>query len=103
MRTREGQKLKENLFDILDNIEKFIEKIEQKAPIVVEEYKEKLEQRLSELIDIQKVDPARIATEVALFADKCNIDEELTRLNSHISQMRDMLNAGSPVGKKLIF
>ena len=103
MRTREGQKLKENLFDILDNIEKFIEKIEQKAPIVVEEYKEKLEQRLSELIDIQKVDPARIATEVALFADKCNIDEELTRLNSHISQMRDMLNAGSPVGKKADF
>lgn len=103
MRTREGQKLKENLFDILGNIEKFIEKIEQKAPIVVEEYKEKLEQRLSELIDIQKVDPARIATEVALFADKCNIDEELTRLNSHISQMRDMLNAGSPVGKKADF
>ena len=69
----------------------------------MEEYKEKLEQRLSELIDIQKVDPARIATEVALFADKCNIDEELTRLNSHISQMRDMLNAGSPVGKKADF
>lgn len=103
MRTREGERLKENLFAILDNIENFVRKIEEKAPIVVKEYKEKLEQRLSELIDIQQVDPARIATEVALFADKCSIDEELIRLSSHIFQMKEMLNAGSPVGKKADF
>ena len=103
MRTREGERLKENLFAILDNIENFVRKIEEKAPIVVKEYKEKLEQRLSELIDIQQVDPARIATEVALFADKCSIDEELIRLSSHIFQMKEMLKAGSPVGKKADF
>jgi len=103
MRTREGERLKENLFAILDNIENFVRKIEEKAPIVVKEYKEKLEQRLSELIDIQQVDPARIATEVALFADKCSIDEELIRLSSHSFQMKEMLNAGSPVGKKADF
>lgn len=49
------------------------------------------------------VDQGRIATEVALFADKCSIDEELVRLKSHIMQMREMLNVGSPVGKKQIF
>jgi uncharacterized protein (TIGR00255 family) len=103
MRIREGEKLKESLFANLENIEGFIKKIELKAPFVVREYKEKLESRLSELIDIQRVDEARIAAEVALFADKCSVDEELVRLKSHIHQMRDMLNEGSPVGKKADF
>ncbi|NLX65094.1 MAG: YicC family protein [Clostridiaceae bacterium] len=103
MRTREGEKLKESLLANLSNIEDYIEKIKEKAPLVVKEYKEKLEMRLNELIDIQRVDPIRIATEVALFADKCSIDEELVRLKSHIIQMREMLEAGSPVGKKADF
>jgi len=103
MRTREGEKLKESLLANLSTIEDYIEKIKEKAPLVVKEYKEKLEMRLNELIDIQRVDPARIATEVALFADKCSIDEELVRLKSHIIQMREMLDVGSPVGKKADF
>ena len=103
MRTREGEKLKESLLLNLSVIETYIGKICEKAPFVVKEYKEKLEARLSELIDLQKVDPGRIATEVAMFADKCSIDEELVRLRSHIMQMRDMLDAGSPVGKKADF
>lgn len=103
MRTREGEKLKESLLANLSAIEDYIEKIKEKAPLVVKEYKEKLEMRLNELIDLQRVDPARIATEVALFADKCSIDEELVRLKSHIIQMREMLDVGSPVGKKADF
>ena len=103
MRTREGEKLKESLLANLSTIEDYIEKIKEKAPLVVKEYKEKLEMRLNELIDLQRVDPARIATEVALFADKCSIDEELVRLKSHIIQMREMLDVGSPVGKKADF
>lgn len=103
MRTREGEKLKESLLVNLSVIEKYIERIYEKAPLVVKEYKEKLETRLSELIDLQRVDPGRIATEVALFADKCSIDEELVRLRSHIMQMREMLDVGSPVGKKADF
>jgi len=103
MRTREGEKLKESLLLNLSAIEAYIGEIYEKAPFVVKEYKEKLEARLSELIDLQKVDPGRIATEVAMFADKCSIDEELVRLRSHIMQMRDMLDAGSPVGKKADF
>jgi uncharacterized protein (TIGR00255 family) len=55
------------------------------------------------LIDLSRLDPARIAAEVALFADKCSIDEELVRLNSHVMQMRDMIENGSPVGKKADF
>lgn len=103
MRSKEGEKLKDSLMANLSVIEDYTQKIKQKAPFVVIEYKEKLESRLSELIDIQRVDHARIAAEVAIFADKCSIDEELVRLSSHISQMRDMLNEGSPVGKKADF
>ncbi|HHW22371.1 MAG TPA: YicC family protein [Clostridiaceae bacterium] len=103
MRTREGEKLKDSFMSNLSVIEAYTEKIRKKAPFVVKEYKEKLENRLSELIDLSRLDPARIAAEVALFADKCNIDEELVRLSSHVMQMREMLENGSPVGKKADF
>lgn len=103
MRINEGEKLKESLFANLSAIEVFLGKVQDNAPFVVMEYKSKLEERLSELIDIQMADPSRIATEVALFADKCSIDEEIVRMQSHIIQMRNMLNAGSPVGKKADF
>lgn len=103
MRAREGEKLKESLLFNLSSIETFMGRIQKQAPLVVKDYKEKLEGRLSELIDIQMADPTRIATEIALFADKCSIDEELVRMESHISQMRVMLNTGSPVGKKADF
>lgn len=103
MRTREGEKLKSSLLSNLSAIEIYTDKIKEKAPLVVMDYKEKLENRLSELIDLQRIDPVRIAAEVALFADKCSIDEELVRLMSHIAQMREILDGGSPVGKKADF
>lgn len=103
MRTKEGEKLKDSLLANLSSIEIFVERIQVKAPTVVKEYKDKLEARLSEMIDIQRVEPTRIATEVAMFADKCSIDEELVRLRSHMIQMREMLHGGSPVGKKADF
>lgn len=103
MREKEGEKLKESMLQNLLEIETFMLKISAKAPTVVKDYRDKLENRINELLDTQKLDPARLAMEVALFADKCNIDEEIVRLRSHIVQMRDMLRAGSPVGKKLDF
>lgn len=103
MRTREGEKLKDSLLCNLSEIERYTGIIGDKAPLVVKDYKEKLENRLSDLIDLQRVDPGRIASEVALFADKCSIDEELVRLKSHVMQMREMLDGGSPVGKKADF
>jgi conserved hypothetical protein TIGR00255 len=102
MREKEGQKLKESLFLILNTVESYVEKIRQRAPVVVEEYKKKLEARVEELAGM-KIDPARLAMEAAIFADRCSIDEEIVRLGSHIYQIRDMLEAGSPVGKKLDF
>lgn len=103
MREKEGEKLKESMMLNLSAIESHLDRIRFKAPTIVKEYKEKLETRINELVDSQKIDPSRLAMEVAIFADKCSIDEEIVRLGSHISQMRDMLNEGSPVGKKLDF
>ncbi len=103
MREREGERLGESLFANLDNITVFVDRIAERAPTVVHEFKDRLDTRIAELVDAQKLDPVRLATEVALYADKCSIDEELVRLRSHFSQMRDMLKAGSPIGKKLDF
>jgi uncharacterized protein (TIGR00255 family) len=103
MREREGERLGESLIANLDAIADYVINIAERAPTVVREFKERLDNRIAELVDAQKLDPVRLATEVALFADKCSIDEELVRLRSHFSQMRDMLRTGSPIGKKLDF
>ncbi|HOK43981.1 MAG TPA: YicC family protein [Thermoclostridium caenicola] len=102
MREKEGEKLKESMVLNLQNVRAYLDKVRERAPLVVREYKEKLEARIEELAGM-KVDPARLAMEVALFADKCSIDEEIVRLESHIDQMNDLLEKGSPVGKKLDF
>lgn len=102
MREKEGQKLKESLILILETVESYLDRIRGRAPMVVREYKEKLETRLEELAGM-KIDPARFAMEAAIFADRCSIDEEVVRLESHICQMKEMLELGSPVGKKLDF
>jgi len=103
MREREGERLGESLVANLDNISGFVGRIAERAPTVVLEFKERLDNRIAELVDAQKLDPVRLATEVALFSDKCSIEEELVRLRSHFSQLREMLAAGSPIGKKLDF
>ncbi len=103
MREREGDRLSESFFINLDDVSRYVNDIAVQAPTVVVEYKERLETRLAELLQNQKLDPARLAAEVAIFADKCSIEEELVRLRSHIDQMRVMLKGGSPIGKKLDF
>ena len=80
-----------------------IAKIEARAPEVPKEYKAKLTERIIELLGQQTVDESRIAMEVALFADRCSIDEELVRLRSHFVQMRQILGMDQPVGRKLDF
>lgn len=102
MREKEGEKLRESMVLNLNTVKAYLERIKEKAPMVVKEYKEKLEARIEELTGMS-IDPARLAVEVAIYADKCSIDEEIVRLGSHIDQMRDMLDKGSPVGKKLDF
>ena len=103
MRIREGEKLKEDILIKLDAIEEKVKIIENFAEDLPKTYKQKLEERLSELTKGLNVDEERIAVEVAIFADKVAIDEEVIRLKSHIGQMRKTLNLEEPVGRKLDF
>ncbi|MCX8131008.1 MAG: YicC family protein [Clostridia bacterium] len=103
MRQNEGKELKNNLLERANYIEEILKKITERSPNVVKEYRIKLENRLKELLEQQTVDESRMATEVAIFADRCSIDEEIVRLGSHISQLREALNMEQPVGRKLDF
>ena len=103
MRAKEGEHLREDILGKNETLRQMVQEIEAKSPEVVAGYKERLDNRLAQLLNEAQVDEARIATEVALFADKCAIDEEVTRLKSHIKQLEDILNEGGTVGRKLDF
>lgn len=102
MRLREGANLRADLSAHLDAAEALREKIIAYAPNVVAEYRQRLQDRLAKL-QVEPVDPARLAQEVALIADKCAIDEELSRLDSHIRQLRRYLDMPGETGKKMDF
>lgn len=102
MRLREGENLRADLAEHLDKVAVLREQVVVYAPKVVEEYRARLTDKLSKL-PIEPVDPARLAQEVALMADKCAIDEELSRLNSHITQLRRYLDMQGETGKKMDF
>ena len=102
MREREGAHLKEDLKKHLDAADMLRAQIMNRAPLVVSEYREKLEGRLKILLT-DAVEPQRIAQEVAIIADRCAIDEELARLDSHIREMRKYLETDGEIGKKMDF
>jgi uncharacterized protein (TIGR00255 family) len=102
MRAREGANLKEDLKIHLDAADALRKAILERAPMVVLEYKEKLEARLKNLLT-DAVEPQRLAQETAIIADRCAIDEELARLDSHIRQMRKYLESRDEIGKKMDF
>ena len=103
MRIREGAKLKEDVLSKLETIEKLVRIIETESPKTVEEYREKLKQKLFEVLGTTDIDETRIITEAAIFADKVAVDEETVRLHSHMAQLRTMLDGGSPIGRKIDF
>lgn len=103
MRIREGAKLKEDVLKKLETIEKLVGIIETESPKTVEEYREKLKQKLLEVLGTSGIDETRIITEAAIFADKVAVDEETVRLRSHMAQLRTMLDGGSPIGRKIDF
>ncbi len=104
MRLSEGANLKGVLSDILDNMERLFETVKDRAEKVPAEYAVKLKARVDELLGQEGgVDPQRLASEIAVFADHCNVDEEIARFKSHIKQMREMLEASEPVGRKMDF
>ena len=102
MRLKEGSHLKEDLAFHLCEAEKLRHAIYEKAPQVAVQYRQKLMNRL-EAMQVEGIDPARIAQEVALIADKCAIDEELSRLSSHFQQMHAYLETEGEIGKKMDF
>lgn len=103
MRENEGEELRRNLIERAESIEEILQRIKARAPEVVKEYKQKLESRIKDLLEQQTIDESRLAMEIAIFADRCSIDEELVRLSSHVGQMRETLNMDQPVGRKLDF
>lgn len=102
MRRTEGEKLVSDMLSRMDVIEDLRQKIILRAPLVAQDYKAKLKARIEEALKDVKYDEARLLSEVAFFTDKANIDEELTRLGSHISQFRDIVKTEG-AGKKLDF
>ena len=102
MRAREGEALRRDLNEHLDALAALRDQIALRAPQVPEAYRERLTARLAEL-PVAPVEPQRLAQEVAIFADKAAIDEELSRLQSHIAQMRACLNVAGEVGRRLDF
>ena len=103
MRRREGDILCSNIHEKGRNISKILEVIEDNAPIVVENYREKLNKRMKEALSSVAIDEARFLNEVAHFADKASIDEEITRMKSHLVQLELILSEGGAVGRKLDF
>lgn len=102
-RTAEGENLKTDLLSKIDDISGLVEKIEAAYPAIVAAYKEKLLTKVREILEEKEIDESRIAAEVTIYADKICVDEEMVRLHSHIDSVREMLNCGGEVGRKLDF
>ena len=103
MRKVEGEKIAQDLQDRVNDVEEKVKKISSLSTGLIEEYVVKLNTRIKELLQDQEIDEARLAQEVVIYADKCSIEEEVTRLNSHIYQFRELLNGNEAVGKKIDF
>lgn len=105
-RTKEGEFLKKDLFEKLDEMKESVDFITERSPIIIDEYKAKLREKVYDLLEDKQVDENRLVMEVTLFADKICVDEELVRLNSHIKQTREILEKGDDkegIGRKLDF
>ncbi len=103
MRKAEGENIKQDLLARIERVQNLVDKIAENSKGIVEEYVSKLEKRVKEILKTDVVDENRIAQEAVIYADKTSIEEELTRLNSHIVQFKELVNSDGPVGKKLDF
>lgn len=102
-RKREGENLKADLIEKLDNLDEKVKMVEARSPEVVQAYREKLEAKVHELLLESQIDDNRIAAEVVLYSDKICNDEETVRLHSHIQGMKTILNEKDGVGRKMDF
>lgn len=103
MREVEGNKIKEDLLDRVEQVEKEILKFSEYSAGLVEEYVVKLRQRVKDMLQSDEIEESRIAQEAVIFADRTSIEEEVTRLKSHVMQMKNLLEEKKPVGKKMDF
>ncbi len=103
MRETEGKKIAEDLIIRIKNVEEKVNEISKISTGLIEEYVVKLEERIKEILNNQDVDENRLAQEVVIYADKCSIEEEVTRLKSHILQFSNLLSSQDAIGKKLDF
>ena len=103
MRSREGEALKTDILEKAKAIQAISEKISEKSPELIKEYSERLRTKVAEALGDHAYDEARLITEITLFADRTCIDEEITRLKSHVAQLSAILNEGDSVGRKLDF
>ncbi|MCI7097497.1 MAG: YicC family protein [Lachnospiraceae bacterium] len=103
VREKEGEQLKADLCAKLDHMLELVQKVEERSPQVVQEYRQKLTDKVRELLVDTSIDESRILTEVTIFSDKICVDEETVRLAAHIRNMKDYLQKGGAVGRKLDF
>lgn len=103
MRATEGAALAADLRTHAAAILGFVEKVEQRSPVTVAEYRARLENKLREVLESTTIDESRIVTEAAIFADKVAVDEETVRLRSHLNQLETLLSGGGAIGRKLDF
>lgn len=103
MRAVEGASLKADLKLLTENIIGYLEKAVKRAPSVVAEYRDKLKARIQEALDGVEIDESRLLNETAFFADKADINEEISRLTSHINQFLHCLDSNEPQGRKMDF
>lgn len=102
-RTIEGANLKRDLLGKLDQMAADVTFIEERSPQIIAEYRSKLEEKVKEFLEDSTIEENRIAAEVTLYADKIAVDEEIVRLQSHISSMTDVLESDESIGRKLDF
>ena len=102
-RIAEGNRLEADLIAKMDEMLVLVDKLEARSPQIIEEYRNRLKSKISELLDDTHIDEARIAQEVVIYADKICIDEEMVRLKSHVSETRGVFDLDKEVGRKLDF
>ena len=102
-REKEGENLKKDMLEKLDRMRLLVSEIEKLSPGIVEEYRNKLKEKIADLLGDTSIDEGRIAMEVTMYADKVCVDEEITRLKSHVDRTKDVLEAGGAVGRSLDF
>ena len=103
MRQNEGERLKTDILMRLDTIEALVARVEEVSPRTLEEYRQRLRQKIAEVLSERSIDEARVLTEVAIFSDRIAIDEETVRLRSHLTAFREILSQQDAVGRKLDF